>query len=203
MEVKIAKLISVIMHPLALPCYVLIILLNHRYFVTLSLPVNLKLLLTGTVCITTVLFPLFTIWMMYRLGFIRSLSPDSREERLFPLLTVALFYYITYYLLKGFHVSSIFSFFMLGMTVLVILALILNFYFRISLHLTGAGALTGLVAGLLLNFGLSLFPELLITILIGGIAAYSQLVISGHTPGECYTGYFLGAAGMTVMILLL
>src|SRR5512140_480694 len=114
MEDRIAKVVTILFHPLFVPFYMLLLLLNVNTFFAMMLPVKGKLLLSGLVFLTTILIPLLIIYLLYRLKLVKSFYLESKEERIYPLLTVAVLYYLTYYMLKSFPVSFIFSYYMLG-----------------------------------------------------------------------------------------
>ena len=203
METKIARGISYIFHPLLIPSYTLLLLLNLDIFISHPVPVSYKKILMGIVLLTTFIFPLFFTWFLYRLRVVSSFFLGNKEERIYPILTVSVFYYVTYYLLRGTHISTIFSYYMLGATLLAILTLIINFYRKISLHMIGAGSVTGLFLGLSLNFGINFNAELLSCIMLAGMIGFARLKSNSHDPAEIYSGFAMGAATMTLLMILL
>jgi membrane-associated phospholipid phosphatase len=203
METKVARGITFLIHPLLIPTYVLLVLLNLNVFVSHSVPITYRLALTGMVFLTTFVFPLFFTWLLYRLEMISSLLLIRREERIYPILAISIFYYATYYLLKGIHLSTIFSYYMLGATLLALLSLVINFYGKISLHMVATGSFTGLLLGLSLNFGVNLNAEICATIVVAGIVGYARLKSGMHKPAEIYSGFAVGAIVMTLLIILL
>ncbi|MCX6304668.1 MAG: hypothetical protein NT040_06855 [Bacteroidetes bacterium] len=202
-ETKLARVISYLFHPLMMPCYVLVLLLNLNSFLALPLPFSYNMALFAVVFLTTVLFPLFLTWMLYRLGIIASVFMTTKEERTYPILAISVFYYLTYFLLRGIHISAIFSYYMLGATLLAIISLILNFSRKISLHMIGIGSLTGLFLGLSLNFGIDLQTEIFSGILLAGIIGFARLKTNSHQPAEIYSGFAMGVIVMTVLLTLL
>jgi hypothetical protein len=203
MEIKLARGISYLFHPLLIPSYTLLILLNINPFISHTIPLPYKLILSGMVFLTTFIFPLVFTWLLCRLGFVSSFFLVRKEERIYPILAISIFYYVTYYLLKGIHVSTIFSYYMLGATLLSILALVVNFYHKISLHMIAAGSLAGLFLGLSLNFGINLQAEVLLSIILAGTVGYARLKSNTHKPTEIYSGFALGAFVMICLIILL
>ena len=203
METKIAKGISYLFHPLLIPTYTLLLLQNIDIFVSHPVPVTYQRLLLGIVFLTTFLFPLALTWFLYRLRLISSLFLSGREERIYPILSISVFYYITYYLLRGTHISIIFSYYMLGATLLAIMSLIINFYRKISLHMIGAGSITGLFLGLSLNFGVNFTVEVVAGIMLAGIIGYARLKSNSHDPAEIYSGFAMGVVIMTLLMILL
>jgi hypothetical protein len=199
MENRVLKIISLLFHPLFFPVYTLLALLFFPWYLASLLPLPAKLMMMGTVVLTTVLVPLLFIYVLYRKKIIRSLYLESRPERIYPLLTVAVCYYITYYLLKEYPVSMLFSYYMLGCTFLAILSLILTFYMKISLHMVGTGGFLGMLTGLALNFSYPLAGAITGMILVCGLVGYIRLKTNSHKPSEVYAGFLVGAV---VMFLL-
>jgi len=202
MEKNIARAISWLLHPLLIPTYTLAILLNTDIFVPPSVPLTWKLMLTGIILLTTFVIPLTLTWILLRLRMITSFYLETREERIYPILTVAVFYYLTFYLLKGVHLFTVFRYFMLGGTLLAILALVINFYRKISLHTIGMGSVTGLFLGLSLKFGINFNTEILAGILLSGITGYARLKSGSHKPAEIYSGFVLGILVLVLLMLV-
>ena len=153
---RIARGISVVFHPILIPLYILLFLLNQNLFFALLIPVKSKLILSGIVFLSTIAIPLFSVWVFYKLKLVRSITLETREERIYPLLIIAIFYYMTYYLLKSFPISFLFSYYMLGSSFLVICALIISFWMKISLHMIGIGGFLGVFVGLSLKLSMDL-----------------------------------------------
>ncbi len=199
MEDRIVKIISYLFHPLFMPVYIILMLISFPYYVASQLPVQSKLILLGTVAVMTVFIPLLFTAFMRRRKIIRSFFLESKEERIYPLLAVAVSYYITYFILKGYPVSALFSYYMLGSTFLAVLALIISFYLKISLHMIGLGGVLGLVLGMALNFSFNLFWPLIALVVASGLTAYTRLKTNSHKPSEIYSGFLMG--GVTMFIL--
>ncbi len=203
MEERIAKIFTLVFHPLFVPFYMLLILLNVNTFFAMMIPVKAKLLLSGLVFLTTILLPLLIVFLLYRLKMVKSFYLESREERIYPLLAVAVFYYLTYYLLKSFPISFIFSYYMLGSTFLTILAMIISFYRKISLHMIGIGGMLGLLMGLSLNLSLDLTWFVIAAIILGGFLGFARIQSNSHKPSEIYSGFLVGAGVMFLLFIFL
>jgi hypothetical protein len=199
MELRIAKTISYIFHPLFIPFYTIIVLLNSGSYISSMIPLKGKLLLGGVVLLTTVLMPLLTSLLFMRMKIIHSYFPKSREERIYLLLNIAIFYYLTYYLLKGIHVSLFFNYFMLGSTFLVLCSLMITFFHAISLHMIAAGGLTGGLFGLAFGHSLDVTGYILVLIFLAGLIGTARMKMDSQKPAGVYSGFLVG---ITVMFLL-
>jgi hypothetical protein len=199
MELRIAKIISNIFHPLFIPFYTILVLLNSDSYLSLMIPPKGKLLLAGVVLLTTVLLPLFTSLILIRMKIIHSYFPKTREERIYLLLNAAIFYYLTYYLLKGIHISLFFNYFMLGSTLLVICSLIISFFHGISLHMVATGGLLGGMLAETFGHSLDVTGFILALILLSGLIGTARLKTDSQKPAGIYSGFLVG---ITVMFLL-
>ena len=198
MELRIAKVISYLFHPLFIPFYAILVLLNPDGYLSLLIPLKGKLLLIGIVLLTTVLLPLFVSLILVRLKIIHSFFPKIREERIYLLLNVAIFYYLTYYLLKGIHVSLVFDYFMLGSTFLVICSLIITFLqdqpaYDCSRRLARGYSWIDRLPSRGCN---RIHPG---GYFLAGLIGTARLKIDSQKPGEVYYGFLVG---ITIMFLL-
>ena len=91
MDDRIARILSFLFHPLLIPTYILVILLGLDTSFSVLLPLQMKLLVVGTILVTTFIFPLIILFIMFRMKIISSLYLPKREERIFPLLIIAIF----------------------------------------------------------------------------------------------------------------
>jgi membrane-associated phospholipid phosphatase len=197
-----ARILSVIFHPLLLPTYMMVLLLSTKAYFALIIPIKAKLLILAVVFVSTFLLPGFIFFFMLRKKIIRSFSMESKEERIYPLLVTGVFFYLTYHLLRQVQVSQVYYLFLLGATMLVIGCMLISFYWKISLHLTGIGGVCGTLAGLAINFGLPYVMPLVASIVIAGLTGYARLRLDAHRPAQIYTGFILGAVVMFLLFSL-
>lgn len=197
-----AKAISYIFHPVLLPFYTLLLMLEPHSFFQGLIPGWDIFILLGSVLLSTAVFPFLMIFFLFRTGFVSSYFMQKKEERLFPLLAIAVFYYLTYYFLKGISISVLFSFFMLGSTLLVILTLFVNFFFKISLHMIAIGGITGFWTGLNIRQGSSHEIFIAVLIFLGGLMGYARLQNGQHAPNEIYTGWLMGTGIMFALMMI-
>lgn len=203
MSIRFAKIISVLFHPLLTPTYALLMLINIQSHSLLLLPISHKYLVVGFVFLTTFVLPSIIIVILLKFGKIKSLEMDSQHERILPMIIIAALFYGTYQLLKQTPVTGIMTFFMVGATMLVLLALMINYITKISLHMTAWGGVLGCFLGMAIafNFEFSLLIYLLIFLI--GIIAAARLRLNAHTPLQVYGGFLLGAGGMLLLFFLI
>lgn len=204
MEDKLARIISFLLHPLLIPSYFLIILYQLSGFIYPLLSLHYKLIFLGFVLTLTFVIPSLMAVVLKRLQIIETLTMDKKNERMVPLFLVSVLYFITYFMLH--KISSegyrIFAFFMLGSTILILLAMSLNYFTKISLHLMAWGGFTGALIGISLLFRINLFFWLFLVVFLSGTAAYARLQLKAHQPAQVYLGYLSGLVLMLLLFLL-
>lgn len=197
-----ARIISGVFHPVVMPFFTLMVMLQYHAFFMGLLPLKEILILMGSVLLTTVASPFLMIFFLYRLGIITSLFMEKREERILPLLATAIFYYLTYYILKGISISSLFSYFMLGSTLLTILCLFITLFFKISLHMAGIGGVTGFWLGLCIRQGTPHEYLIALLLFLCGLLGFARLKEGNHTQAEVYAGLLLGSGLMYLLMMI-
>jgi len=202
MEEKTAKIISIVFHPLLIPTFTTLILFNINSYISLLIPYGAKLLILAMIFITTFLFPLLFIVIMKRRGIIKTLQIETREERVYPFAITAIFYFISYNMVRQLQISEIYHLFLLGSTILIIIALLINFYSKISIHMIGVGGLLGFLIGLSLRTNTDLLVFIFLIILIAGIIGFARLKLSAHKPVQIYSGFIVGAFIMLIIFLI-
>ncbi len=203
MEVRLAKIISWLVHPLLIPTYAMLILINTKTHFTLVLPQHFRYLTVLFVFLTSFALPSLIMLILLKLGKIRSLQMETRQERILPLFIVAIFFYMTYYLLKQGPHFAIFNIFMLGATLLVICSLLINYVTKISIHMVALGGLFGTFLGFDLALHLDMRVLLSLIILIAGVTAFARLRLDAHTVSQVYGGFLLGTFFMISLFFLL
>ena len=188
-----AHLISIILHPLFIPTYIFLFLMQVVPYEFAGIT-SWQLTLRFFSCFWyTAFFPAIAIFLLWRLQFIQSIFLKTQKERIVPFIIVMFFYWWMYYLSRNFTDQPIvLRFFYMGIFLSTVVGLILNSYFKISLHGMGAG---GGVAALLLfswYYAIPLWPYLAIAVILAGLIASARLVISDHSNREIYIGLMMG-----------
>jgi hypothetical protein len=202
MQKRFSKIISILFHPLLIPSYFFLIVYSLKSYVSISIPVQAKVLIFSLVFITTFIFPLLLILIMKRRGVINSLQMGLKEERVYPLVVTIIFYSLAYYTLRKVQISEVYHIFLMGSTILVVFSLLINFISKISIHMVGIGGLAGALTGISIRVNLDIVVLISIFLFIAGIIGYSRLNLSAHKPIQVYTGFLFGFLFMTGMYLI-
>lgn len=203
MEKIIARIISVVFHPLLVPTYALLLLLNLKTNMAFVLPVEHRYITVLLVFLVSFVMPSLIIYILYRFGYVKSLQMETRRERILPLFTVSFFFYGTYYLLKQEPFYALFNIFMLGATLLTILSIFVNYFTKVSVHMVAQGGLFGALTGFAIAHNQNYITLLYMLVFIAGLTGFARLKLNTHTPGQVYGGFVLGVVVMMGLFLLI
>lgn len=195
----LACAMSVVFHPLLLPLYVLFITFNSGTIFS-YVPVftrNMSYLLT---LLGVTLFPLVCLPLLKWSGLIKSYRLLHKQDRVFPVLVTIVGVFVVFYFSRILPYSNIVRQLYLVMVILLAGFMIVTLRWKISMHMTGIGALCGFVFILGMKYLGEVINLLPILILVSGILASSRLYLKRHTPTQVYVGYIYGAA--TVVCIL-
>jgi membrane-associated phospholipid phosphatase len=140
----------------------------------------------------TYVLPGLLMLLLYTLGAISDLEIRRQNERSWPLLIAAFTFYAVYRILSSWPLAPEFIGFFAGMSIAVFIALILNRWIKISLHMIGIGGLTGLTIALNALLGVSEIWPLVATVIGAGLVGSSRLYLEAHQKSEVYLGFCVG-----------
>jgi len=203
MEKIFARVLSIIFHPLLVPTYFLLMLFKLPFYTHLNFPTKINAMVLFFVFVMTFVLPALVATGMWFLKLIENLEMRQRHERMFPMIVIAIFFYITFYLLKQLSVFQAMTIFMLGSTILVVLGLGFNYFYKVSQHMIAWGGFTGALIALGLSLHSPFYFWLFGIIMVSGITGFARLKSASHTPFEIYSGYLLGVLVMTSLFLYL
>lgn len=152
------------------------------------------------VAINTILIPLSLIpFYLYR-KFILSVRMEQSHERIIPLIVQSILFFITYYILNRFYAPELITTYILTGGLIVFIALIISWNWKISLHLLGMGAITGIFFILSLKHKIDVNNYLIILLLASGLVAYSRLKLEAHNPNQIYAGFSVGFSISSIVL---
>jgi hypothetical protein len=141
----------------------------------------------------TAFFPAFAVFLLWRLKMIDSIFLRTQKERIIPYFVTMFFYWWMYYLSRNFTDQPlVLKFFFFGIFICVSIAVILNNYFKISMHAMGVG---GLATALILTafyYQINLGLPIALLVLLAGAVVTARLVLGEHQEREVYAGLLLG-----------
>jgi hypothetical protein len=199
---KLAKIVSIVFHPLFMPLYGLAILMLAPTFLR-YLPAEAKRILFMVVLINNVFIPLSLLPFLRYRHIISSYHIDDNKERIIPLLTTSILYCTTSFIVFRFQIPFFLKSFIFATSVVAIVVSMINFWWKISIHSVGAGALTATVVALAFRMHTPLTWHLLTVILVSGVILSARLKLNSHNPSQVWIGYLTGFIGIILFILLI
>jgi hypothetical protein len=103
------------------------------------------------------------------------------------------------YVLKTTNIPPVFLYLLYSATFSLLVGLLVNLAYKISLHTLGWGALSATLVSISLRMGYALLLPLLVSVVIAGVVGYARLKQNAHSQAEIYLGYVAGA-GVIVFI---
>lgn len=198
----IAGIISALTHPIFVPSVASLLIFNSNEFfgnVTFNAKLQIFYLTLGITC----LFPLVFLILFYGLSELSKFKASQKNERIFPLVLIALSYYFAYRYFGTNHILFVLTNFLLSLTIGILIALFINFIWKISLHMIGIGGMVSLLLFMEERFFSSVFFPLVAVIIIGGIAASMRLYLQEHNPLQLLAGLLLGFMSVNTMYFLI
>jgi hypothetical protein len=201
METRIARILSYILHPLLIPTYATILLLNLSFFLSYSLSLEAKIWLLIMVSGFTFIIPVVIITSLYFFRVISSIELEEMKERTMPLLFSAISYYALLYMLRKSGLPAYFLYFIYGALLTLLVGLMINLVYKISLHTLAWGAAVASLVGLSLKMEIDIPLIIIFSVIIAGLAGYVRLKLNAHNPTQVYLGFATGAGIITILTL--
>lgn len=187
----LTKIISVLFHPMLMPTLGIFLIFQAGTHLS-YLPFEARRIIYLTVFISTCIMPLSLLPLFLQLKMIKSFQMESPRERLFPVFITGVFYFMGYLLLKKMSVPPMLGNFILSSLLALLLAVIITFFWKISMHMIAIGGVTGVIMALALRYHIDLTFWISLLILASGILGAARLHQGAHNPSQIYTGYLLG-----------
>lgn len=184
-----SKFISYVFHPMWMPLYVVLIFwyLDNRFYS------NMWLYVVFVVFLNTILIPFLMIWMMQRLKIIHNINLHNHSDRFYSLSIVGLLYLVCWYIFYQLDIFDLITQFLLIAPILVLLAILINFFWKISIHSIAMGAMSVFIVYLSsINLLVSNWPSYLV-IFLSGLVGFSRIYLNQHKPLQVYLGYLSGS----------
>jgi hypothetical protein len=192
--------ISSIFHPVFVNLWSLISLFFLYPFLQYAVGYNLKLLYILFIFITTGIVPVIAVLILKSVGKLNTILLEDKDERTTPYIITSCIYLFDYYLFIRFGAPQILIAYLLACSCIVVAVLIINIYYKISIHSASLGAFVAVIfsASQVANFDVRIFLSLIF--IAWGITASARLFSNAHTPLQIYTGFFLGILIMKFII---
>ncbi|MBR0244222.1 MAG: hypothetical protein IJQ38_06565 [Bacteroidaceae bacterium] len=195
-----ARALSSIFRPQYFPLVGFLALFLFTYLSLL--PLSFKALIMIIVLMGTLLLPRLTIRIWRQTNGLKLHHLRLREHRSFPYLVFLLFYAFTLHFLARFHLPFYMGGILVSSLMIQAACLLINIWWKVSVHSAGAGGIIGAVVAFSLLFNFNPVWWLSLCIIIAGLVGSSRMLLRQHTLWQVLAGTFLGILlGFTGIIL--
>ena len=188
----VARVVSVVFHPLFIPVYLswFLIFINPL-FPAINADDKWILLLRFVVMYTV--FPLITVLLAKGLGFIQSVYLKTQKDRIIPYIVCGIYYFWMWYVLKS-QPEFPRYFVMLSLAIFVasFVGLIANSFMKVSMHTISAGVMITFILLLAFLTDVNYGFYIGIAFLLAGVISSARLINNDHYPIEVYAGLVIG-----------
>lgn len=202
-----ARLVSLIFHPLLMPTYLFSMLAWALPTALEPISPELQLKFLLFIFIVTFLLPFLNVGIFKAFGTIRTFSMPDRKERLIPFVFISAIYVVVTYLFYSqtrMNLNDNFLKFMVIIDLLVVMATVATFFFKVSVHSISAWGLIGIMVPLnKISEIKTLFYPTLCIIVLAGIIMSARLQVGAHSSREVMWGGVLGLATSVLGMLVL
>jgi len=189
----LAHVFSYVFHPLFIPSYVVALLIWYHPFNNLIINGFYKPRMLAMVILYTAFFPGFSVFLTWRLKFIKNLLLEERTDRIIPFVATMFFYFWIYYVSRNLDYFPLsFKQFLLGVFLSSASALFANMYTKISMHGIAMGGLVGFTFRQLFIDGFFPMNFAFVALLVAGAVCTARLILNAHKPVDVYAGFFVG-----------
>lgn len=200
MDKNIARIFSYVLHPLIMTSLGMLILFHSGTSLSVLQPEVKRIALIVTALFTFV-FPASMIIMLFLTKVISNIELQERKERILPVALAILMYMFTFFIMKGIpQLSGGHIVFLFCPPAALFITLVLNNFFKPSIHMLGIGMLCGTILILIIFYGASLQGLFILAVLASGVLGTSRLILQFHKPLEVLSGF---ATGFLVTLIIM
>ncbi|KAA9331361.1 hypothetical protein F0P96_14030 [Hymenobacter busanensis] len=195
----LARGLSVVLHPLLVPAYLIAVLLFGLSPAVVPLASAARPWVLSVVALLTFGLPALGTWLLLRAGRISSVELYERRQRPLPLALAGLGF-LAATLLVRWHpalYAPVLVQALGGITAALLLTLLVTLWWKISAHGVGMGGAVGMLLWLQLRPALgnsATIYWLFATATLAIAVAWARLYLRAHTPAQVVAGLLAGCA---------
>jgi hypothetical protein len=195
----IAHVFSILFHPMLLCAYTFAFLIYLHPAAFEGVDPHTRNLRMLSIILFTVFFPAITLFIAWRLKLIRSISLESRQDRLVGFIVTMFFYFWASYVFRNLpDTPPVAAHFILGTFLAVCGAWMCTIFYKVSLHAVAVGGLLSFAILFGRQDPYASGVYLAIPVLIAGLVCTSRLILGAHSRFELVTGFFVGILAQCV-----
>jgi membrane-associated phospholipid phosphatase len=200
----LAKIISVMLHPILMPTYGIILYLIGLYVQNPEMPLLYVVIILAVTIFLSCAVPVFALLLLRLFGSIDSLEMRNRKQRTAPyIFTLLCFGAWIYFLHALLEIPTFLLVICIGALVALFMVTIINIWWKISAHLTGLGGLLGGICSFALYAHYIPMALIMLVLVMALLLMYARLYLNAHSPLQVVAGFLLGLIsvfGLTCII---
>ncbi len=184
---RLSQALSWLLHPFLLPLYMVVMVLTLTPFALY--PPKMKLYIVGVVVLYTLIIPMLSLGLLRKVGYLKDLRVATRRERILPLLIGAICYLLCAITIAKIPTAIFLRKFMVAAACCEIMCLVVTCRWKISLHLTGMGAVMAMLAVMNVLGVDTMYPPLVAAVLLSGALSSARLYLGRHNGAQIFAGF--------------
>jgi len=199
---RLSKLLSIIFHPIFMP--IMSIYLSIRLIPSVGIIVQNYISYVYLILILcTIILPIINVFFLIKTKYIDSIEMSNYKQRSLPLFLSSIWLLLGYYHLNELLVfSPTLRAILISTLVVGVVSTIVSKYWKISLHMLGAGGLVGVIFSLNSLFG-GIQTALVISILFSGMLGVARIYENAHNHSQIYVGFSVGFIIVAYVMLII
>jgi heme/copper-type cytochrome/quinol oxidase subunit 2 len=195
------NLVSITFHPIFVNTVGLLLLFMLFPSLT-ALSTNAKNTVILLITFSTVIVPILSVFILKITNQIKSYELREKEERKWPFAFTGMGYLFSFYVLQKAGISAIVLKYLLACSGTIVSIIIINNFWKISVHMASMGSILGLLVIVNLLNQQDLRIPILVAVLLAGAVGSARLFAMAHTKWQLLAGFALGFIWMFVSLYL-
>jgi hypothetical protein len=192
MNRTVSLAISTAFHPVFVNLIGLLALIFLSPYLSLGLSPDTQLFYVLFVFISAGIVPVVVVLLMKMMGKVQSILLNIQDERNIPYLVTASIYLFDFYFLSRIQAPSMIRAYLLACACIVVSVVIINHFYKISIHGTALGALAAIVVHATSYSVVDIRYLLIVVFVVSGITLTARLFLYAHTLWQVIAGWVLG-----------
>lgn len=198
-SLSLSRTLSYVLHPLLIPTFASAALMFKPELYSILLPDALKIWFLTLVFVFTFAIPVTGVLVLLKFKVVDSLEMHTRNERTIPLILACTSFMVLLYSIKSTGIPPVFLYLLYSATFALVAGLLINLFYKISLHTLGWGAIAASLTGISIRLGMPMLVFIIPSVILSGLAGYARLKQNAHNQTQVYVGF---AAGIAVILFL-
>lgn len=165
-----------------------------------GIPPKLQQFMLLFVFASTGIIPIIMVGVLRITGRVKSFMLHSKEERNTPYLLTTLLYFFCFYNFYKLNINGIILNYLLACTIIVLMVMLINRFYKISIHMASMGALTGLIVAMGAYNTADIRHIAIAAFVLSGLVGSARAFAQAHTLWQLFLGF---AGGFLIMYFAL